>query len=94
MKIGDSIKVFRLSGNYSKYLSIPRREGIVIDFPQESSATIAFPASKVNNSPYYDNIHTYQIKNMKVTKHNKTSQIGIKLDRIREQYKIKEEDMK
>ncbi len=95
MQIGDSVKVIKLTGKYSVYLSRPRREGVIVGFPQKGAAIVAFIASKIHDSSCCLHPHTFYIKDLKVIKHNRNSQIGIRLDNLRKKYNIiREEDMK
>ncbi len=104
MQIGDSVKVTKVTGKYKKYMFtirngkkyrfVPRREGIIVGFPQEGIGSIAFLNGKTTDSAYYQHVHSYYIENMKITKHNKDSKIDLRLDELREKYNIKEEDMK
>ena len=105
MQIADSVKVIRLSGKYSKYMfSIiegkkclfrPKREGIIVGFPQKGIASVAFLGSSITDSPYWRHVHQFYVKDLTATKHSKNSQISLKLENLRLKYNIaREESMK
>ncbi len=105
MQIGDSVKVAKITGKYKKYMFtirkgkkynfVPKREGIIVGFPQKGIGSIAFLNGKTTDSAYYQHVHSYYIKDMKIIKHNKNSKIALRLDELRDKYNIiREKDMK
>ncbi len=79
--VGASVKVKKLTGRYSKYLTRPNREGILTAV-RPNSVSIIFLHSRRDRA-YYCHEHSFRRDDVEVTKHHKNSKRGKELETLR-----------
>lgn len=95
MQVGDSVKVTKLSGEYAKYCTRPRREGIILEIEKnivKGKFLAVSPSHKnhqdIQKALYYEYDHYFYTQDLKVTHHRAGSKIAKMLQGLRDSVKI------